>query len=72
MSRIFWHFDLTRLGFYSNRILGVHTAEDSKDMALVAVCSRHKIRQPIIHIHTVLLAADINILMDCELNGAVK
>jgi hypothetical protein len=72
LSRIFRHFDLTRLGFHSNRILGVHTAEHPKDMALVAVCSWHKIWQPIIHIHTVLLTADINVLMDCKLNGAVK
>ena len=72
LSRIFRHFDLTRLGFHSNWILGVHTAEHPQDMALVAVCSWHKIWQPIVYTHTVLLAADINVLMDCKLNGAVK
>lgn len=66
------HFDLTRLGFHSNWILGVHTTEHAEHVALVAVCSRHKIWQSIIHINTVLLAADINVLMDCKLNGAVK
>jgi hypothetical protein len=72
LSGICRHFDLTRLGFHGNWIPRVHTAEHTEHMALVAVCSWHKIWHPIIHINTVLLAANVNVLTDCKLNCAVK
>lgn len=65
-------FDLTRLGFHSHWICGVHTAEHTQHMTLVVVCSWYKIWQPIIHINTVLLAADVDVLMDCKLNSTAK